>query len=89
LGRGGSEVQIKEAKIKFDAGCFKQACITDALMSQGYNLTLIGKKQADNAVLSSQRASEEAKAFKSYDAAIKAAKDIGFQDVTVRLSRLR
>ncbi|OFI71363.1 hypothetical protein [Vibrio cholerae] len=139
-------MQIKEAKIKFDAGCFKQACITDALMSQGallrkriihficyfssgnkpikalslgrslesaknfilyfdsdsswihyyatkpsqgYNLTLIGKKQADNAVLSSQRASEEAKAFKSYDAAIKAAKDIGFQDVTVRLSRLR
>ncbi len=58
------KVQIKEAKIKFDAGCFKQACITDALMSQGYNLTLIGKKQADNAVLSSQRASEEAKAFK-------------------------
>ncbi len=57
-------MQIKEAKIKFDAGCFKQACITDALMSQGYNLTLIGKKQADNAVLSSQRASEEAKAFK-------------------------
>lgn len=81
-------MQIKEAKIKFDAGCFKQACITDALMRQGYSLTLIGKKQADNAVLSSQRASEEAKAFKSYDAAIKAAKDIGFLEVIVRVSHL-
>lgn len=82
-------MQIKEAKIKFDAGCYKQACITDALMASGYNLTLVGKKQADNAVLSSQRASEDAKEFKSYDAAIKAAKDIGFQEITVRVSHLK
>lgn len=82
-------MQIKEAKIRFDAGCYKQAFITDALMSSAYNLTLIGKKQTDNAVLSSQRASEEAKEFKSYDAAIKAAKEIGFQEVTVIVSHLK
>lgn len=80
-------MQLKEAKIRFDAGCFKGVALVEAFMQKGYNLQLLGTQQSDSAVLSSQRADSQPKVFKSADAAIKAAADIGFREVVVRLSQ--
>ncbi|PSU13848.1 hypothetical protein C9J03_05350 [Photobacterium gaetbulicola] len=79
-------LQLKEVKLLFDAGVYKEALVTRALMQDGYNLHLIGVKKSDNTCLSSQRASSEAKTFRSADAAISAAKDIGFRELKFVLS---
>jgi len=81
-------MQLKEAKIRFESGCFKSAVITEAIMSSsGYNVELQGKLVRDSAVLSSQRADTEAKLFKSADAAIRAIKEIGFREITIKMSQ--
>lgn len=79
-------MQIKEAKIRFDAGGFKSALVTEAVFVSGFNLTLAGAKVSDNVVITSQRGGDEPRLFKSIDAAAKNAREIGFLKVVVQFS---
>lgn len=82
-------MQVKEAKIRFDAGIYKSALVTEAIAAKGYNLHLLGKKKSDDIFIVSQRDTGAPRLFKSTDAALKNARDIGFTEITVKLSNLR
>ncbi|EHK2887721.1 plasmid replication protein RepB [Vibrio parahaemolyticus] len=79
-------MQIKDAKIFFDAGRFQSVDVIEAPMGEGYHLSLIGKKVADNQLVSAQRGNGCPRVFKSIDAACRNAREIGFVTIEVHLS---
>ena len=78
-------MKVNEAKIRFEAGIFKECHVVDAPMGNGYNVILKGKKESDTAIIESQR-STEARVFKSLDGAHSTAKQIGFRKVITTFS---
>ncbi|MCC3859114.1 plasmid replication protein RepB [Vibrio parahaemolyticus] len=79
-------MQIKEAKIRFDSGQYKAAQVVEAVLGDGYHLALQGKKQSDNTMITSQRSGDDPRLFKTIDAAVRNAKDIGFLKIEVVFS---
>ncbi|EGR4170143.1 MULTISPECIES: hypothetical protein [Vibrio] len=81
-------MNIKEAKLLFDAGAYKEAiiCKTSPLMStkQGFTLMLAGKKPSDSKFMTTQR-SDDPKVFKKLETAVGEAYEIGFAKVSVEL----
>lgn len=79
-------MQIKEAKIRFNAGSYKGAQVVEALFGGGYNILLAGKKESDSALVGAQRSGDAPRLFKSIDAAAKNAREIGFLKVEIVFS---
>ncbi|PSU80698.1 plasmid replication protein RepB [Photobacterium phosphoreum] len=76
-------MEIKEAKLHFDAGQLREAKVINAAMEQGYNLYLIGKRVSDNVFVTAQRSGDNPRVFKTIDAACRNAKEIGFRTIEV------
>lgn len=70
-------MQKSEAAVRFDSGGLKKAEIVKAPMSAGYVLLL------DGTVMAAKR--EPERVFKTIDAAVKTAEDIGFKKIVVTL----
>lgn len=70
-------MELKDLKLLFDAGSLKKAIITHEPMLTGYLLMI------DHHVLDTKRG--RVRIFKTIDAACKAAKDIGFNRIEVRI----
>jgi hypothetical protein len=79
-------VQIKEAKIRFNAGNYKGVQVIEALFDGGYNILLTGKKESDSTLIGAQRSGDTPRLFKSIDAAVKNAREIGFLKIEVVFS---
>lgn len=78
-------MELKTAKMMFDAGVYKSATVSRFPMSKGYMLTMYGTSKVKD-VLTGQRTGEEPREFSSIDAAVTNAAKIGFQVITVDLS---
>ena len=78
-------MEIKTAKMMFDAGVYTNAVVTRMPMREGYMLTFNGKgKVAD--ILTGQRTGEIPREFSTIDAAVINAEKVGFKIITVNLS---
>ena len=78
-------MEIKTAKMMFDAGVYKSAVINRMPMSDGYMLTMNGTGKVRD-ILTGQRTGDAPREFSSIDAAVANAEKIGFKTVTVDLS---
>ena len=78
-------MEIKTAKMMFDAGVYTSAVVTRMPMSRSYMLTLNGKGKVTD-ILTGQRTGELPREFSSIDAAVANAQKVGFQTITVDLS---
>lgn len=79
-------MEIKDLKSLFDNGALKTATVTKAMMGTGYTVIFDAKDKSKHYHISGQRTKGEARVFKTIDAAVKNAHDIGFQNITVSLS---
>jgi hypothetical protein len=70
--------------IYFDAGAFTSCIIAPAPLSQGGYILLLQQNKAGTQVLETQRGGD--RTFKTYDAAIEVAKEIGFRRIIVQLT---
>ena len=78
-------MEIKELKVLFDNGALKTATVTKAMMNTGYTVVFDAKDKSKQYHISGQRTKGEPRVFKTTDAAIKNAHDIGFKTITVSL----
>lgn len=76
-------LELKELTILFDAGALKVATIVNAPLKEGYQLICKGK--AANYAFKGQR-DDHTRTFKTIDAAVKAANQIGFKVMTIELT---
>lgn len=67
-------MQLKEFRLLFPTGTLKSACVVPSPMESGYLLLI------DEQALLAQRGG--VRVFKTIDAAVFAARDIGFSDVS-------
>ncbi|EGQ8126953.1 TPA: hypothetical protein ACGSUT_002718 [Vibrio parahaemolyticus] len=82
-------MKLHEIRLQFEAGAFKGCSITRPLFSnEGYILICHGKKSSLDTFLTAQRGSD-ARIFKTTDAAISAAYQIGFREFKVSLPELK
>ena len=83
--------QLKEMKLLFDAGALASCYIKHAVMQSGYILVVQRNKRAiadgGDAVehLHGQRDLESPRTFKTIDAAVSTAREIGFRKVSVEI----
>lgn len=78
-------MQLRDAKLFFDAGGFKSVDVVEAPMGEGYHLSLVGKKTSDTKLLNAQRGNDSPRIFKSIDAACRNAREIGFTIIIVHI----
>ncbi|MEZ8360872.1 plasmid replication protein RepB [Vibrio splendidus] len=82
-------MKLNEIRLQFDAGAFKGCSVTRPMLSnEGYILICHGKKSSLDTYLTAQRGTD-ARVFKTTDAAISAAYQIGFREIMVSLSELK
>ncbi|ELV8693343.1 hypothetical protein QNE54_004736 [Vibrio fluvialis] len=82
-------MKLHEIRLQFEAGAFKGCSITRPLFSnEGYILICHGKKSSLGTFLTAQRGTD-ARIFKTTDAAISAAYQIGFREFKVSLPELK
>ena len=79
-------MEIKDLKVLFDNGALKAATITKEMMGSGYVVVFDAKNKSQQYYISGQRTKGEPRVFKTIDAAVKNAYDIGFRDITFSLS---
>lgn len=83
-------MEIKDAKILFDGGAFKDAVIARMPMSRGYTVTFNIQPKFKSLTtyyfLTGQRTKDKPRVFSSIDAAVKSAQNVGFKKITVDLS---
>ncbi|KJY79900.1 hypothetical protein [Vibrio nigripulchritudo] len=78
-------MKLNEIRLQFEAGAFKGCSVTrPPLSDQGYILVCHGKQSKLDTFMTSQRGTD-ARVFKTTDAAISAALQIGFRNITVSL----
>lgn len=78
-------MKLHEIRLQFEAGAFKGCSITRPLFSnEGYILICHGTKSSLDTFLTAQRGTD-ARIFKTTDAAISAAYQIGFREFKVSL----
>ncbi|MCP4588392.1 plasmid replication protein RepB [Pseudoalteromonas sp.] len=78
-------MEIKDLKMLFDNGALKAATVTEEMMGSGYVVVFNAKNKSHQYHISGQRTKGEPRVFKTIDAAVKNAYDIGFRTVTVSL----
>jgi hypothetical protein len=74
----------KEVMICFDAGVFKSCVISPAPLIRNGCILLLQQNKVGTQVLETQRGGE--RTFKTYDAAIAVAKEIGFRRIIIQLA---
>lgn len=78
-------MKLNEIRLQFEAGAFKGCSIVrPSLAAQGYILICHGKESKLDTFMTPQRGTG-ARIFKTTDAAISAAMQIGFRTVTVTI----
>lgn len=82
-------MEIKELKVLFDNGALKAATVTKAMMNTGYTVVFDAKDKSKQYHISGQRTKGDPRVFKTTDAAIKNAQEIGFRTITVSLWKVR
>lgn len=76
---------LKEIQLLFDDGSMNQCTITDAPLAEGlYNLCFARRGKKEDVLLETQRGG--VRNFKSYDAAILVAKEVGFRNISIEVS---
>lgn len=78
-------MELKTAKMMFDAGVYKSAVITRFPMTKGYMVTFNSVSRGKD-ILTGQRTGEEPREFTSIDAAVANARKVGFKVITVNLA---
>lgn len=78
-------MEIKDLKVLFDNGALKTVTVTKEMMGSGYVVVFDAKDKSQQYHISGQRTKGEPRVFKTIDAAVKNAYDIGFRTVTVSL----
>ncbi|WP_370256179.1 plasmid replication protein RepB [Marisediminitalea sp.] len=78
-------MEIKDLKVLFDNGALKTVTVTKEMMGAGYVVVFDAKDKSKQYHISGQRTKGEARVFKTIDAAVKNAHDIGFRNITVSL----
>lgn len=78
-------MEIKELKVLFDNGALKTVTVTKKMMGSGYVVIFDAKDKSKQYHISAQRTKGEPRVFKSIDAAVKNAHEIGFHTITVSL----
>ena len=81
----GGEMEIKDLKVLFDNGALKSATVANEMMGVGYIVVFDAKDKSQQYHISGQRTKGEPRVFKTIDAAVKNAYDIGFRRITVSL----
>jgi len=83
-------MELKDAKVMFDGGAFKNAIVARMPMSTGYTVTFNVQPKFKTLTtyyfLTGQRSKDEPRVFSSIDAAVANAQKVGFQTITVDLS---
>ncbi len=78
-------VEVKQAKMLFEAGALKSATIRDGTMTTDWEIFIVGTEKREF-ILKTQR--EFNRQFKTLDSAFRCLKDIGFSKANIETSRL-
>lgn len=77
-------MQLSDMRLLFDAGSLTRCTIKHAALQGGYIL-YVSNYRNEIRVMASQREPNEPRSFKTIDAAISAARQIGFREVKVEI----
>ncbi|MGI2178949.1 plasmid replication protein RepB [Shewanella frigidimarina] len=77
-------MKLHELRLQFDVGGFVGCTITYSPLGNGYILIANAKTKTKDACMTAQRG-DQLRVFKSIDAAVSAARNVGFKDILLSL----
>ena len=78
-------MEIRDARLLFDAGALSKCLVIPSTLGEGFEVVVFKKELGDRGGLSISTKRGGTRQFKTVDAALKIAGEIGFSSVEIRL----